>query len=679
MPFRIGIDVGGTFTDLAALNESTGEIFVSKSPTTPSDFVQGILNCLNKSRLRDKRISYIVHGTTVVTNAIVQRRFESTALIATKGFRDVLEIMRQNRPMWGLFDIQWDKPKPLIPRHLRFEVDERIDAKGTIVKPLDENEVRSLVAKFRQLGIKSVAVCFMFSQLNPKHEERTREIFRKEAPEIHLSLSSEVNPQIREYERSSTTAIDAVSKPLAKKYFSHLKQGLRQSGFSSTLLIMKSNGGLISVKQAGDFPVYTLESGPAGGTIGAAFLGDAIGQRNLIAIDMGGTTFKVSVVDTGIARTRSEGEVEWGIPYRVPMIDISEIGAGGGSIAWIDREGILRVGPQSAGADPGPVCYGMGGKEPTFTDACLALGYLNPEYLLGGEMRVDKKNAEDVIHRKIADPLHLDPIEAAYGIVEVSNQIMLGSMRVSSVEKGYDPREFATMAYGGAGPVIAGYLTKELGSRLLIIPPHPGIFSAIGMLVSDIRLDFMRPFHHRVRGADLDQVNKVYRMMEAEAVKSLKKDFPRMSYRIMRTADMRYVGQNYELNAAVPSGHESERTMRTAEHNFAKEHQKMYGHAKGVEVEFVNLRVTVFGVIRKPRLRSLPAAKNSAKQKAKREVYFGRRASFVNTPVYDRSILGAGTELEGPSILEETDSTIVVYPKQKASVDEYGNILIRTR
>jgi N-methylhydantoinase A len=675
--FRLGIDVGGTFTDLAILNENTGEIQIAKSPTTPSDFVQGALNCLTKVELDKKQVSYIVHGMTVVTNAIVQRRLASTAIVTTKGFRDVLEIMRQNRPIWGLFDIQWDKPKPLIPRHLRFEIDERIDAKGNVVRALREEDVRKLAKKLKGLRVESLAVSLMFSHLNSSHEERIREIFREEAPEIYVSLSSKVNPQIREYERSSTTAIDAVTKPLAKRYFSSFEKGLRQAGLNSTLLIIKSNGGLIDIKQAGEFPVYTVESGPAGGTIGATYLGELIGQNKLIAIDMGGTTFKVSIVENGVPRTRSEGEIEWGIPYRVPMIDISEIGAGGGSIAWIDREGILRVGPQSAGADPGPVSYGLGGKEPTFTDACLVLGYLNPRYLLGGDMKIDKEAAAKAISKKISEPLHLSTTEAAYGIVEVSNQLMLGSMRVSSVEKGYDPREFATIAYGGAGPVVAAYLARELGSPLLIIPPYPGIFSAIGMLVSDIRLDFMHPFHCRAQRVDLKTAEEIYDKLEQQAIKSFRKDF-RLGYKVTRSADMRYVGQNYELNASVPNRKLTERTIRSAEKNFASLHEKTYGHAKGAEVEFVNLRVTLLGFIVKPKLREIPMAE-SIRQKDRRDVYFGpKHGGFLKTPVYDRAGLGRESTLEGPCIIEETDSTIVVYPKQKATIDRYGNVLIKT-
>ena len=496
LSLRLGIDVGGTFTDLAVMDEVTGEVVTMKSLTTPHDYLQGILHCLAKVDIDKGRVSYVVHGTTTVTNAIVQRHLDKTALITTKGFRDVLEIMRQNRPIWGLFDIQWDKPEPLIPRNLRFEVDERVDAEGRVAKHLDLEQVRGLAARFRAEGVRSVAVCLLFSHLNASHEKEILKVFRKEAPEMYLSLSSEVNPQVREYERTSTTAINAATKPMAKEYFTRLEAGLKRAGYGSSLLITKSSGGLLSVAQAGEFPVYTIESGPVGGTIGSAYLGHLLGRRNLIAIDMGGTTFKVSIVDGGVPKTRSEGEIAWGVPYRTPMVDISEIGSGGGSIAHIDREGLLRVGPQSAGAEPGPACYARGGTEPTFTDACVVLGYLNENSLLGGEMKIDKSAAENAIATRIAEPLGMDLLEAAYGIVEVSNRMMLGSMQVSSVEKGYDPRDFSTIAYGGAGPMVAAYLAQELGSPEVIIPEHPGIFSALGMLLADIRLDFMRPFEY---------------------------------------------------------------------------------------------------------------------------------------------------------------------------------------
>ena len=677
MSFRIGIDVGGTFTDLAVMNESTGELVTTKSPTTPEDYLQGILNCLKKVDVDKKKVSYIVHGTTTVTNAIVQRRLDKTALITTKGFRDVLEIMRQNRPLWGLFDIQWVKPQPLVPRYLRFELDERVDSEGNVLKPVDAEEVRRIAVKLREFEVRSVAICLIFGHLNSRHEKEVRKIIQKEAPEIYVSLSSEVNPQVREYERTSTTTINATTKPLAKEYFARLKDGLKTAGFKSNLLITKSSGGLLSVEQAGEFPVYTIESGPVGGTLGSAYLGKLIGRPNLIAIDMGGTTFKVSIVDHGVPKTRSEGEIEWGIPYRTPMVDISEIGSGGGSIAYIDREGLLRVGPQSAGAEPGPVCYGKGGVEPTFTDACLVLGYLNEDSLLGGEMKVDKRAAETAITSKIASPLGMDLLDAAYGIVEISNRLMLGSMQISSVEKGYDPRDFSTIAYGGAGPMVASYLAGELGSPELIVPEHPGIFSALGMLLADIRLDFMHPFERRATDVDPVVVEGIYRALEARATRELKKDFD-LRYKLARSADMRYVGQNYDISVDVPPEKFDEKVLRKTEANFTHAHQRLFGHAQGAEKQFANLRVTITGMIDRPPFQVAKKAGKAPEPKDSRLVCFGR-GERVDSEVYDRGSLGRGSVVKGPCIVEGPDSTVVVRPGQRATVDKYANLIIKTR
>ena len=681
MTFRIGFDVGGTFTDVAVLDESSGALTVAKSSTTPQDHVQGILQALQKIPIEKSHVSYLVHGTTLVTNAIVQRNLPRVALITTRGFRDVLEIMRENRPIWGLYDIKWNKPKPLIPRHLRFEVDERVDYKGKILEPLNTDGTHQLVRKLKSMGVVSVAVCLVSAHMNGHHEKQIERIIHDEAPGMLVSLSSEVNPQIREYERTSTTAIDASVKPLADQYFTRLAKVLAKAGFMSTLLIMKSSGGLTSASSAASYPVQTIESGPAGGTIGSVYIGHLTKHRNLIAIDMGGTTFKVSLVHEGVPRTRSEGEVEWGVPYRLPMIDISEIGSGGGSIAYLDREGGLRVGPISAGAEPGPVCYLTGGTEPTFTDACVALGYTNPNFLLGGEMKIDKKAAEKAIYEKIAKPLGLDAIEAAQGIVEISNQAMLGSMRVSSVERGFDPRDFATIAFGGAGPMVAGFLSRELGSPMLIVPPHPGIFSAIGMLLSDVRLDFMRPYRHHLNAVDLGKMSSTYDVLEKEAVGKLRGDFRDIDYRILRSADMRYVGQNYEVNAVVPDGPMTTNSLAVCGRNFAHEHEKMYGHAKGADIEFVNLRVTIIGAIHKPTVIAYQESKRSKNPASKetRSVFFPGKHGALKTEVYDRALIAPGAKIAGPAIVEEVSATTVVYPRQSFTIDRYGDMLIETR
>lgn len=677
MGVRVAIDTGGTFTDAAAIDEDTNEILVAKSPTTPEDYLEGVVRCIQKSALDPSDTSLLVHGTTVVTNSIIQRILPKSALITTKGFRDVLEMTRANRPTWGLYDIMWDKPKPLIPRFLRFEIDERTDYHGNIVRPFPGDEAAALVRRLKGLGIETIAVSFLFAHRNPANEEKMRELIRWEFPEAFVSISSEINSQVREYERTSTVVINAVVKPLAYRYFNHLEDGLGRYGFESALMIMRSNGGLMSARAASESPVSTIESGPAGGTIGSVFVGEAIGQQNLIAVDMGGTTFKVSLVDDGEPREKTEGEVEWGVPFRVPMLDITEIGAGGGSIAQIDVDGTLKVGPESAGAEPGPVCYQRGGTEPTITDAQLVLGRLNPRYLLGGEMKIDIDAAREAISDKVAKPLGLDVVEAARGIVEISNARMLGSMRVSSVERGYDPRDFWVIGYGGMGPMVASVLAQELGSPKVVIPPHPGIFSAFGMLVTDVKLDFLRSFRSPVDEGDVDTVNRIYHEMETEALASLRRDFAGNS-RLIRTADLRYVGQNYDVNRPMPSGPLTHDSLKQAGDLFEAEHMRLYGHAKsGEPIELVALRVSVVGVIDRPKLQRIAAHHDAAGAIIdQRPVFFDSAGDFVTCPVYNRPLLGAGCELPGPATIEAADSTTVVYPGQHAEVDPYGNLII---
>ncbi|MDA4132098.1 MAG: hydantoinase/oxoprolinase family protein, partial [Thaumarchaeota archaeon] len=616
-----------------------------------------------------------VHGTTAATNAVVQRRFSPIALICTKGFADATEIQRGNRPMLGLYDIRWEKPAPLVPRYLRYEVDERIDRSGEVVRKLDEEGVRKIAREIRSTGIKTVGVCLLFSFMNPSHERTVRRIFKEECPEVYISVSSDVNPEIREYERASTVAIDAAVKPVMDLYIGSLESGLRDAGFPSRLMIMKASGGMMSSAAAKEIPVQTIESGPAGGTIGAAQVANALSIKNLIAIDMGGTTFKVSLVDNGVPRYRSEGELEWGVPFRIPMIDISEIGAGGGSIAWIDEGGLLRVGPHSAGADPGPVCYGLGGTEPTITDAQLVLGRLDPVSFLGGDMRLDKKAATEAIGR-LAKQLGLTLVETAAGIIKIAEANMLSSMRVNSVQKGYDPRNFSVIAYGGAGPMVASTLARNLGSTNVLIPFHPGIFSAIGMLATDVRFDFMQSYMTAMDQVDLHRLNSIYEQLERQARETMAREHTGDSY-ILRSAEMRYMGQNYEIPTPVPTGTLTPKELEMVRENFNTEHLKLYGHNKPDEkLELISVRLAIIGTITKPKFRKTPLPGGMEKSlKGERDVYY-HDTGFVKSRVYDREYLPTGEKLQGPAIIEEMDSTIVVNPGQSAHVDDYGNVVI---
>jgi N-methylhydantoinase A len=678
---RIAVDIGGTFTDVAALDEDTGEMKVTKVPTTPKDFAEGFLNGVKKADVIPRSTNYVIHGTTVATNAVIQRALPVTALLTTRGFEDILEIMRGNRPMWGLYDIRWRKPVPIVPRRLRLGIVERIDSEGRVVERLDEKQVRDAISRMKELGVKSVAVCFLFSNLNPSHERRVAEMISESMPYAAISLSSDVNPQIREYERMSTTAIDASVKPVVAEYLDRLEKSLSKLGFNCPLMIMKSSGGMMSSKFAKQIPIETIESGPAGGVIGAAILAASVGEGGLLAIDMGGTTFKVSVIEAGTPRLKNEGEVEWGIPYRIPMIDLSEIGTGGGSIAWVDRGGILRVGPQSAGANPGPVCYRIGGDKPTFTDASLFLGRIDPDNFLGGEMKLDRRASEEAISRDIAKPLGMDILEAAAGIVKIAEANMLGSMRVSSVERGYDPRDFVTVAYGGAGPMVATSLARELGSPAVIIPPHPGIFSSIGMLYSDLRLDLSRTFMGRIESVSMEEMTSVCADLESKLESSMRAEDFTGKIMFLRSADMRYVGQNYEVTTPVPQGGLAERRQDIVD-NFNKEHKRLYGHSKADEpVEMLTLRVAAIGGMRKPARKRRTRTSSSVVQPryGQRDVYFEESNSYESTPAYERDDLGTGIEITGPAIIHEMDSTTVVRPRQLVSVDDFGNLVVRLR
>ncbi|MDA4113206.1 MAG: hydantoinase/oxoprolinase family protein [Thaumarchaeota archaeon] len=677
--FRIGVDIGGTFTDVAVLDESSGNIAVAKVPTTPSDFVKGFLAGVRRASVPAEATSCIIHGTTVATNAVIQRSLPVTAFLATEGFQDMLEIMRGNRSMAGLYDIRWKKPSPLIPRRLRFGINERVDCTGKVVKNLDMDQAREVIRELKSLGVQAVAICFLFSNVNPSHERAVAKLVSELLPEVVVSLSSEVDPEIREYERMSTTAIDAAVKPIVGDYVRRLETALSKEGFVSPLMIMKSSGGMLSSKLVLDIPIHTIESGPAGGVIGATNLAGAHGG-NLIIIDMGGTTFKVSLIEGGKPRLKNGGEIEWGIPYRIPMVDLSEIGTGGGSIAWIDRSGTLRVGPQSAGADPGPVCYGLGGTRPTFTDANLILGRLDPDSFLGGEMKLNKEIARKEIEKQIADPLGLDVVEAASGIIRIAESNMLGSMRISSVERGYDPRDFVTVAYGGAGPLVAANLARELGSPSAVIPPHPGIFSAIGMLYSDIRLDVSGTYMGPLKTIRMDSLSDAFDRLERQAASTLSRSYDGKVV-FSRTADIRYVGQNHEVTTPVPSGALTEESRATIVENFNKEHWRYYGHFKPNEpTEMQTLRVAAIGTTAMPRRKKIERSGDIDRAfKGRRAVFFEEANGFLATTVFERGKLGAGARIAGPAVIEEMDSTIIIHPKQAASVNAFGDVVIKVK
>ncbi len=678
MDYRLGVDVGGTFTDVALLNTQTGELAVAKIPSTPKNPSEGVTNGIeticDKENIKTKSISNFIHGTTVATNTTLEYKGAKTALITTKGFRDLLHIGRQTRP--DLYDFWERRPDPLIPRNLRFTLEERAYSKGKILKELDSQNVRDVVNTIDDRDVTSIAVCLLHSYANPTHEQEVKQIIQEEYPEAYVSISSEILPEFREYERMSTTVINAYVMPAIESYIKILRDKIHEIGVSSDLYIMQSNGGIIPSEDAMQKSASTILSGPAGGVLGGQLIANLTGAKNSITVDMGGTSFDMCLLDEGKPNYTTESEIG-SHPIKLPMIDVKTIGSGGGSIAWIDKGNALRVGPTSAGADPGPVCYGKGGEEPTVTDANLVLGRLNTDSTLIGEMKIDK--ASEAIKLKIAEPLNLSLTEAAKGIVDVTNANMVRGIRGVSVEKGYDPRKFSLIAFGGAGPLHAVDLARELNIDEVIIPPSPGISSAIGMLTADIRNDHVRTYLQSVSELDTNNLNSLYKEMEKTASEELAEQQVKPRNMILeRKADMRYKGQSYELQVQISGRNLTDEDITNLRNRFHQEHEEAYGYRiPEEEIEFVSARITALGKVPNPALKKEKHyhKKPETAQKMTREVYF--QDKFVETPVFDRSKMAPGNALEGPAIIEQIDSTAVILPGQNAHMDGYKNIIIR--
>ena len=692
--FRLGVDIGGTFTDAILLNESNGEIRTGKVPSTPSDPSVGFLNVVDRmlegAAVKPETVRYVVHGTTVATNAIIEGNLAKTAFITTDGFRDLLEIQTGIRPV--LYDLQFEKIKPLVPRYLCFGVPERLDFRGDVLVPVDEDAVYRVVEQLAQEGVESIAVCLLHSYINPEHEQRIGEILKSELPTTLFSLSSDVAPEFREYFRASTTVINAAIRPVVSRYLENIQSRVRGTGVTGELLVMQSSGGVLTFGAAIDRPVFMVESGPAAGVIAASNLGNTLGHENVISFDMGGTTAKAGLIENGAPRVTKEYEVGGtaattehgsrgsGYPIRTPVIDLVEIGAGGGSIAWIDSGGILRVGPRSAGADPGPVCYGQGGTEPTITDANLVLGRISPDYFLGGEMVLDVEAARTAIRERCADPLNMVVEDVALGIVEIANSAMVGALRQVSIQRGYDPRDFLLVAFGGAGPVHANRLAAELEMPSVLIPTSPGTTSAMGLLVTDIKHDYSVALIQRADQLDFRTVESQFARMKSEGEAALSsEDVASESMRFVYQADTRYVGQSYELTITLPDGGLKSDQLPGVLEQFHSEHERAYGFKADDEpVEFVALRLSAIGVIEKPRSREVDVGSGDAASAVKgtRLVYFTESDGYVDCPVYNRYRLRAGDEVEGPAIVEEVDSTVVVHPGWGAEVDGFGNLFL---
>lgn len=690
--YRLGVDIGGTFTDLVLLEESTGELRILKLPSTPSDpaigFLRGVDRLLEQDPKLPGSLGHVVHATTVATNAIIEGNTARTALLVTRGFRDILEIARQTRP--DLFDLFCEKPRPLVPRDLCFEIRERLGPGGEVLQPLNEADVDAAAAAIGVEGVESVAICFLHSYRHPEHERRAAALLQARCPHVWVSLSSEVLPEFREYRRASTTVVNAALVPIARSYLREVIEGLRARGFASSFHVMQSGGGVLAADAAAEKPVCIVESGPAAGVIAASHLAQLAGYPDVISLDMGGTTAKVSLVRGGRPRISPEFEVGaaavsgWGstrgrgYPIGTPVLDLVEIGAGGGSIAWIDSGGMLRVGPRSAGADPGPACYGRGGSEPTTTDANLILGRIDAEYFLGGQMALDAEGARSAMDR-VARPLGISIVEAAAGIVEIADSSMVGAIRLVSTERGYDPREFSVVAFGGAGPLHANALARQLGIPRTVIPPSPGVASAVGLLLADIEHDFVMTRVQRFGEIDCAALNAILEDFVRRGSAVLGQEgIPASRRAFLPSVDVRYAGQSYELRIPVPEGTFTAEVEAAVQDRFHLEHRRSYGHAAPEEpIELVNVRLTAIGRTVKPALKRVAPQSGSVESalRTRRAVYFATRG-FVPCPVYDRYRLGAGAGVLGPAVLEELDSTVIVHPDYQAVVDELGNLII---
>jgi N-methylhydantoinase A len=690
MAWRIGVDIGGTFTDVVLVDEGTGRIGVAKTSTTPRDIVQGVIDGirqgLSQYRVEPASVALLAHATTIVTNALLEKKGARAGFVTTRGFRDVLELRRSSRA--DLYDLFQDAPAVLVPRRWRFEIAERIDAQGQVVTPLDEGEIAGLVAEIRDAGLETVAVSLLFSFLNDSHERLLGERLRRALPEVGVYLSSEVLSEIREFERASTTAVCAYVGPLLAGYLDRLQRAVTTLGLPQ-LYVTGSSGGVFDIAEGLRMPAMAIESGPAAGVIAAALAGRELGLPNLISFDMGGTTAKASLIADGEIAVTAEYEVggsghakRWlsgtGHPIRVPVIDLAEVSAGGGSIAWVDSGGALKVGPRSAGADPGPAAYGRGGNEPTVSDADVLLGYLDREALLGGALAIDAAAAEAAIRERVAAPLGLNVTAAAAAIVEIVNSNMAEALRIVSVERGYDPREFAVIAFGGAGPVHAAALAAELQILEVIVPPVPGAFSALGLVASDLKRDYSRTLYADLGALDPELAAAALAEMEATASEWLAAvAIPPTRRAILRAADLRYPRQAYELTVPVAEGPITRQSLDRLTDGFPDKHRQTYGHGNPDEpVQLVNLRLTAIG--RLPGLRLVQPPARAPAHRGMRKVWFPETGS-ISCPVHWRDGLAAGETLAGPAVIEAMDSTIVVPPGWIASVDGTGYIRLRRR
>ncbi|MCW3977779.1 MAG: hydantoinase/oxoprolinase family protein [Candidatus Bathyarchaeota archaeon] len=694
MKYRVSIDIGGTFTDLVALSEESGEILNIKLPSTPREPARAVIRTFEEfsRRTSDAEVSIVIHATTIATNALLGQlnlELPRSALITTKGFRDILKIGRQNRH--ELYNLFVQKPQELIPRIFRFEVEERIGPKGEILTSLNKNQVESLIPKLKRENAESVAVALLFSYINRVHEREIETILRKSLPKIHVSLSSDVAPEHREYERTSTAAVNAVLMPIISNYLADLKDEMRRMRIKAPVCIMQSDGGIATAHTVSKEPVRLIESGPAAGVTASAYYGKLLGIENILSFDMGGTTAKAGAIKDATPEVLSEYEVAGkvhsgrivkgsGYPVRARFMDLAECSAGGGTIAWVDSGNALRVGPISAGAEPGPACYGKGGKQPTVTDANVVLGRLNPEYLLEGNMKVHPNLSEKAILKEVCEKAPLKLVEAAGGIIEIANSAMAKILRIVSVERGYDPRNFVLICFGGAGPMHGCALAEELNLAKIVVPPNPGLFSALGLLAADFRHNSAKAIMKLIDEIKAKELEATFQKLAARGAKLLTTQrVPKENMRFAREVDLRYVGQSYELTIPTSTPF-TEDILRQTVGGFHMKHMATYGYAVRDEpVELVNLRLAATGLVEKPKLKAKPLRREKPSKEAiiaKRRVFFERKAEYTSTPIYARKKLKAGDIISGPAVVEQYDATTVVYPDWVAEIDGFENMIL---
>jgi len=671
--YRVSADIGGTFTDLVFYNIETGEYKAGKTLTTPKNLSDAVVKGIDCQMDHYSDIDFFVHGTTSGLNAFLERRGVKVALITTKGFGDVYEIGRGNRS--EMYNLAFRKPTPLIERIDAFEVEERVLTDGLVKIPLVKENVKSVVEKIRQQGYASVAVCLINAYVNPVHEIAVAEILNQMLPDVSVSLSHQIAREWREYERTSTTIINAYIAPIVERYLDYLETGMEKKGFKKNVHVMQSGGGVITAAIAKGTPIQTLLSGPVGGAVGNKSLSETLGYKNLIGVDMGGTSYDVSMVINGRPDVSTETKLE-GFPILVPMVNIYTIGAGGGSIAWIEGGG-LRVGPISAGADPGPACYGNGGTEPTITDANVVLGRIDPDGFLGGSMILNKEAAIKAV-KKVADKLHLGVLETAEGICKIADAKMADAIRQLTVRKGIDPREFVLVAFGGAGPMHACLTAEDLNIDTILVPEMPGTFSAWGMLQSDIRQDAVRTMKSNLSKIPLDKINEIYDQMVAEVSSLLvKQEISEEEAEYLKTADMRYLGQEYTVRVAFEPGPVTAESMEMLKNSFHELHQQIYGHNNPAgDVEVVNFRLAGIGILdkkSKERVKEMAVDSPEPKKTGKAVFY----STEFETVIYNREKLKPGQQFSGPAIVEELTATTVVPPGYQVTMDEYRNILIK--